>query len=151
MSFLSRHSATLVGWMTFAGCTFLGWTLLQAQADLRQEDEHRAQLEAHGQDVLYRIAVKRQVVEEVIAGRLSLPEAAAWFRELNGAYSAPLDVLRRQHPGLSDDEIACRNVIDFVDAHLERRPLEAGVVRARLEAELAAWQSDLPQMTRTNP
>lgn len=140
MSFLGRHAATPLAWMTLAGCTFLGWTLLDAQADLQHEDEHRARLEAEGQDVLYRIAVKRQVVEEVIAGRLSLPEAAAWFRELNGAYSIHLSVLRRQHPGLSDDEILYRNVIDFVDSHLERRPEESAVVLARLEAELTAWQ-----------
>jgi hypothetical protein len=80
---------------------------------------------------------KQAVTEQVVAGRLSLAEAAERFAELGqlldghggvvGAYKAPVGA-----------QAVCRNVITWVSAALPAGSSRRAAVLARLEAEYRA-------------
>jgi hypothetical protein len=92
---------------------------------------------------LLRPVAKRRLAREVIAGRLSLWQAAAQFGALNrlppeAAYLSRIDLSARP-PHLSprtDEERLCWQVISYVEAELWEEPGRARSVVARLEAEL---------------
>jgi hypothetical protein len=73
----------------------------------------------------------------VIAGRLSLLEAAARFRDLDEQRPAASRQARcATHAGASDDECHCRAVLQYVGAEVELRPGADPGVAERLDAEL---------------
>jgi hypothetical protein len=75
---------------------------------------------------LARVATKQRVVEQVIAGRLSLMEAATRFRAAG----------RGLLPAAEDGETVCRTVIGWAELALRDRPERASAVAERLEGEL---------------
>jgi hypothetical protein len=87
--------------------------------------------------VAERCTEKARLAEEVLEGRLGLLEAARHYRDLDEQLGPfPWEQFRRVHPGASDDERHCREVIAFVrTASSERRGADPAPV-ARLEAEL---------------
>jgi hypothetical protein len=88
-----------------------------------------------------RMAEKDRVVGDVAAGRLTLSEAAARFRELNRAEPAAVrDARRATYPAGSEDERCCREVIGWMRGWLRDHPEADGGVSGRLEAELAGRQ-----------
>jgi hypothetical protein len=86
-----------------------------------------------------RQARKDQVVQAVLAGRLTLLEAAALFRALDrGPPTFHWDSFRARWPGDSDDERHCHEVIDFMaSAAIRDDPCKGKALRERLQAELA--------------
>jgi hypothetical protein len=79
------------------------------------------------------------VAKRVISGRLSLAEAADYFRSFDKA--APRVTLGRSrdpHPGLGDDEWRYVRVIEHVRRLLRVRPGESHPVVDRLEEDRAA-------------
>ena len=68
------------------------------------------------------LSQKQQVVADVIAGRLTLHEAAARFRAASG--------------DAGDGETLCRSVIGWVHLALRDHPERADRVAGRLEREL---------------
>jgi hypothetical protein len=85
--------------------------------------------------VLSRIVLKTDVADALVRGELTLDEAAARFREINGADPTALVELRRLFPGASDDELTYRQVIHFAYAG-SRWPAAKWLPRLRqLEAE----------------
>ena len=90
------------------------------------------------QAIRERMGRKRQVVGEVIAGRLSLLEAAAVFRHLD-AEGPSLPPIRARFPFCSsDDEAYCRSVVEYVQeaAPPDQREELAGGLRNELETHL---------------
>jgi hypothetical protein len=94
------------------------------------------ELERRRQVFLRREAAKHQAAMDLLAGRLTLLQAAAGFRDVEEALPvtwAP----RRAAPGPAGAERLCRLVMDRANAWMERnRPGRAAGVAARLEAEL---------------
>ena len=77
-----------------------------------EDDTRRAELQA----ILGRMARKHQVAGDVIAGRLSLLEAAAAFRDLDaeGPPNIPIPIRQAFSAAASDDEAYCRSVLEYV-------------------------------------
>jgi hypothetical protein len=86
-----------------------------------------------------RIDAKREVVRRLLAGRLTLLETAALFRDLN---EEPDDCPCRdnpQWPGASREEHLCRQVVNWARQMANEEGSRAtGEAADRLEAELAA-------------
>jgi hypothetical protein len=59
---------------------------------------------------------KAEVIEELLRGKLTLLEAAAWFRFLNDNPPDYPARFREAFPGRSDGEKACRNVLQWLSA-----------------------------------
>src|SRR5262249_45319578 len=95
------------------------------------------ELERRRQAQQQRLTARHQVAADVIAGRLSLLEAAARFRDLNAQEPAIAAAFTRSHPDRSPEECLCRQVIGQVESDLaEQSPKRAAELRTRLEAEL---------------
>jgi hypothetical protein len=88
--------------------------------------------------LLRRIAAKDEVIDRLLAGDLTLLEAAAWFRRLN-ADPPHLAMDYSMLAGDSEEEKVCRQVISWVGHHLAMKAAsasEAHDVVHRLEGEL---------------
>ena len=105
-------------------------TVPRPRGDPRQEQALQV-------DVLHRSRQLQEVTEEVVAGRLSLLDAAGRMRDFQSA--SPYfnwERFRESHPAGSDDERFCRMVIDLAyPLGLKDEPQREAVAR-RLEAEL---------------
>lgn len=104
----------------------------QAREASRLADE----LLVQEQVIFARAETKQHIVEDVIAGRLTLPEAADKFGELNSEAPESMTAVRLTIAGKSDKERLCREVIHRVKVELEERTSEAERVVPRLEREM---------------
>src|SRR5262245_58884468 len=84
---LALTSAVLIVWLTTwvteRALNLAGYSLLA------EEDERIRQLEERRLRTLRRIQTRREVVTAVMNGRMTLPEAAGVFRELNRELPSP--------------------------------------------------------------
>src|SRR5260370_29933598 len=77
-------------------------------------------------EVLRRRGLARErVVDRLLEGEMSLPQAAAWFRYLNDNPREYRLNYRELWPGNSDGEKLCRQVIQWVKNHLHHRGKES--------------------------
>jgi hypothetical protein len=119
--------------------------------DIFQTQEHREEMKRHveygkqldliDQELRRHIRIKDQLIIELIAGKKTLTEVTTEFLVLNQSQAATMDVLRREYPGLTDEEKIARNVIEYATADLDHSYADQKeVVLARLEAEFEQLQ-----------
>ncbi len=102
------------------------------------EDPGYAALEEVRKDILDRLDRRRQVVRELIEGRLSLAEAADRFRELNVCLGNRWAPCLLYYPGRTEEERVCHQVIQWVRAEEKSQPdAHEEATSVRLEEELA--------------
>jgi hypothetical protein len=112
----------------------LGW--------LHAEHQRATELEARIAASRLRLSFKKETAAEVVAGRLTLREAAARLREADErSPEFNREAFRSLVPGRTDEERYGRQVIRHVEGLLNDRPGEAAEVVARLEAELREYLS----------
>jgi hypothetical protein len=105
-----------------------------------EEQRRDAELDGQLDTVRRRTEARKALVRDLGAGRLTLLETAARFRDLDR--SAPdfqWDVFRRGYPGDSDDERHCREVIRQLWAFEPLGPAPTRELARRLEGELADY------------
>jgi hypothetical protein len=89
--------------------------------------------------IRHRLEAKDNLGLEVACGRLTLVEAAARFRDLDEQPPRfSWEDFRRSHPGATEEERYCREVIKFVGRMLEARGVTDSPIVSRLEQELQA-------------
>ena len=106
------------------------------------EEARQASLEQKVQATFRRLKRKQRVIGEVLAGRLTLLEAAALFRALDrGPPALDWDRFRDSWPGNSDDERHCRAVIGWAYKTLGYNDLcKAEACRQDLDRQLSEQQ-----------
>jgi hypothetical protein len=85
-----------------------------------------------------REAEKKEVLAALVAGRLSLAEAAERLCQEEFACEGDLKWLGGVYPGLSEEEAACRHTVRRALLALPADPSQRARVTARLQAEFAA-------------
>jgi hypothetical protein len=123
-------------------------------------EQARLEFEQRAPALHRRMQRKQRVVQAVLAGRVTLLEAAAYFRALDReGPSYNWDYFRARWPGDSDDERHCHQVLDFVYLQMggsNGSPAEpvncmAEAARTKLRAELdehlRRGQLRLPEVT----
>jgi len=104
-------------------------------ADAREEGEQA--LQAEFDRCSERIFAKKAIAEKVLAGQLTLQQAAARFEELDATLSPRL---RKQWrticPGDTDEERYYWTVLRYAAVAAQWRPLQARALRERLEGQL---------------
>ena len=131
---------TLPAWL--AGPGPKGESAWELGARLVYEDRREELLSQVRASVLNRLARRQEIARDVIAGRLSLLEAAVGFRRLNEQCPDFAAAYRRGYPGATAEESLCRQVIYWVFNELEpKAPDRAREVTSRLEAELESHLS----------
>jgi hypothetical protein len=107
-------------------------SLVEAQANLTREEERSEKLNHDHQRLVARMAAKNRVAADLAAGRLTLLEAAACFRDLPPPPVAFHDGAKSASP----EEKWCRDAIAWTEVVLAEDPARAAEVAARLEQEL---------------
>src|SRR5262249_5541514 len=79
---------------------YLDAVALSTDLQTRLESNHR------------RVQAKHEVVCKLLAGRLTLPEAAASFRELDAGLPEGRDLLLQRYPAVPYEVAVCRQVIE---------------------------------------
>jgi hypothetical protein len=111
--------------------------LPELQDKLRCENERREQLEQRREKMTEQFQERDRVAAELAAGRMTLAEAAARFKELLMSYRVSRDYLRHYGVRPGAEERLYRQVILWTQDFLVREPAKAAEVTARLEKELA--------------
>jgi len=101
-----------------------------------EEDEKTEVLKERLRVVTDRIHAKNRVSEELLAGRLTLRQAAARFRDLKREPPDYWQTYRLVEPACLGAEEQCRQVIDWTATLVGPQTPKAVALRARLEEEL---------------
>jgi hypothetical protein len=111
--------------------------LSELQSQLKRESQNARRLEKREQLVLSCIEAKRQLVEDLVGGRLTLLEAAARFRDLHRLVrnDAVMGMFRQLYPGDSDEGRYCHQVIWAVQNRGPSPSGKAAAAVARLKKE----------------
>jgi hypothetical protein len=124
-------------WLVHLG-TDLG-SLPELRADLDEELEFGRRLEEQGAAVLARAQAKRQLLIDLIDGRLTLVETATRFQDVDRELAKwQVERLRAIWPGSCQVERYCHQIIQVAEWELSEHPDRAAAVVARLKAELQA-------------
>jgi hypothetical protein len=130
-------------WSARVGLNLTEWLDLFQQ--LAVEYRREAILTDHASRTIYSLEAKSCVVRDLCAGRLTLMEAAARFRDLSGpGDDVYLKWSRRHEPGKTDEERWCRRVILFLPGPDAGRPSPADRFEAELAQQLAQGPLHLP-------
>jgi hypothetical protein len=134
---LTTLNGTNPEWVRKVGLDF--WNLPDLLQE--QEDSARRDVELNESDkrLLVNCGGRARVVERIADGSMSLFEAAAAFRAMNGGSGRVVPEWFREHyPQASDEECLCRQVIVWSGNHLRAKgdPKRAAEVVARIEAVL---------------
>ncbi len=81
---------------------------------------------------------KWELTDELIAGRLSLADAADAFRTVEAAYHGDFRLVQCAYRGLPEDEAACCHALYWARLRLRHDPTRAAEVLPRLRAEFEA-------------
>jgi hypothetical protein len=114
---LAGVSSARSHWPTQLGLDF--WNVPSLKERMVHDRQIADQLASQDKQVMRRIAVKETIINDLVAGRIGLLEAAADFRALNAGRPAYTLVIRSFYPDMTDDERVCRNVIGYVEAGVE--------------------------------
>jgi len=88
--------------------------------------------------IVQRNESREAVMRELLAGRLTLLQAARRFKDLNETPITCQDDYRSTYPGRSDGEKVCRQVLAWLERDLpDLSPSQAALLRSTLEEELA--------------
>ena len=118
--------------------------LASAYDDLGDYDGHRRQMadsriaDMHSDAVFAnltdRIALKEQMMDELISGRATLRETTRGFMEINAGNETTRTVIGQQYCGSTYEEKSARNVIDFAVNRLRHSPSPSNTYQ-RLEGQ----------------
>lgn len=110
-----------------------------ARVEFREEQELHDHLAGVNREILHRIAIKNQLIAELIAGRTTLDEVTQKFLVMNQSHSEYMSSIRAAYPGDTDEEKTAHNVLGYIRAELEREPpARRAEVFGRLRAQFEA-------------
>jgi len=114
-----------------AGLDF--WHVPELHEQFEANERRDAELERRSEQAMRRIALREEVVSELVSGQVSFEVAARRFAQINRTDLAATRFARLTQPGRSDEERAARQVIAHVRALNTPRALTLAI---ELECEL---------------
>ncbi|HKI33340.1 MAG TPA: hypothetical protein VKA46_15915 [Gemmataceae bacterium] len=114
------------------------WSLPELQERVRRGEQEMAEMDPRLDAAAARMAAKEQTTQDLLAGRLTLLQAAARFRAHNASPPRLAADLADHIAGATEEERLCRQVIGWAKGAAATTSPGAGErTRQRLEAELA--------------
>ena len=110
------------------------WHVPELRAGITDSDRRARELEAMGQVIGRRLALRTETIEDLVAGRIKADEAARRFDELNRSEPTMLARVRRMYPGDTDQERAAWQLVAHVRVHAHPR---AGEIADEVACRLA--------------
>jgi hypothetical protein len=137
VSVLGLVGTTLLG-VAWAQPDFLNIGALAESRERQSLANQRQQvLDRRYETAVQRTHAKQVIIDELLAGRLTLLEAARRFKNLNESPITCQDDYRSRFPGRCDGEKVCRQVLAWVDTALQQYPPDqARAVAQRFEDDL---------------
>jgi hypothetical protein len=120
----------------FVGPRLDSWDWPKSLRQYHAASERDEELARQDRFALERIKAKDAIARDLIAGRLSLAEAAARFGELPHPPQQMRELLRHYQGAGSDEENMRQHVLDWACLLLEEEPAQAEALRRLLLAEL---------------
>lgn len=118
-----------------------GWERIglgESWARIEEEMARSRRLDRITERLLPRLLLKQRISRRVAAGRMTLFEAAAHFRDIARQFPEfNWSAFRAAHPGASDDERHCHAVIAFVHGELGEDGSFAEATHDQLRQQLA--------------
>src|SRR5262245_13536588 len=107
-------------------------------AQVHTSIEQSRELDAQIEESLQRCKAKEDSTRAVMAGQVTLLEAAARFRNVNASWPKARTFLQQAYAGLPYEHALCRQIIAYAEAELRHQgSAQKDSVLRRLEAELA--------------
>jgi hypothetical protein len=124
---LAGLSAFLRAAPTWAGALGLDvWEVPRLLDEIGRDEQARERMDEVDRDAVLRVAAKTALAQEVAAGRLTIAEAAARFRQLDAtATEVQQRAWRDVTPGASDEERYRVTVLRFVEQVSAAPPSQA--------------------------
>jgi hypothetical protein len=114
------------------------WNAGAAEADRRDEEGRKKELDADVRDGYQRVLSTQHVVDELIAGDITLAVAVAQLEEVNRERGALESGMRHFYPDCPPRVAFARMAVAHVQIRLEADPDRLAAVMARLDPELRA-------------
>jgi hypothetical protein len=123
------------------------WNVPTYQRDIDRELQIQEELTAKHVVSLHRIALKNEITQDLIQGRVTLPEAVERFRRMNEGMPVIRAQLLAAYPGQSEAECRYRNVIDYARIHMSTLPAEqrTAILEQLEEAMCVSAAEGLPE------
>jgi hypothetical protein len=140
MRLFNGLTALLLAGVVLAGVVcaqhdLLGLAAQSAQATKAQQLWEK--LEREQEIVFDRMRIKERVIADLLADRLTLLEAARWFKDLNESPADCQDNYRLFFPAPTAGESACRQVLAWAESALQESPRShSDAVLNKLKQEL---------------
>jgi hypothetical protein len=100
-------------------------------------NERGYNLDLHLAAIQHLSEARKRIARRVVAGKLSLLQGAARFQDLNETCDDfSWEDFRTRFPAATDDERACRQVIQFAKLELDQDSLAGALPIAKVEREL---------------
>jgi hypothetical protein len=138
--------AVLGATLALAAFTYPGG-LACAYDDFRDLEEHRSAMargkidSAHYDATIVnladRLALKDQIIAELVEGRTTLADATRQFMAINSSSDATRAAVEDNYRGATYEEKAARNVIEFVKSYLSTAPAPSNTPQ-RIEGQFRA-------------
>ncbi len=116
------------------------WSVGELEKQIANGERRHAELERNDQVVMNRIRFRRQILDNLLADKITLDEAGRGFAALNASDPVVGSVLKMQFPDGTDFDRAVRQVIKHLAGHLTPGSAERAEL---LRCELAAARPDL--------
>jgi hypothetical protein len=113
------------------------WNLGELERIRIRETQREAELIRQDEAALRRLEAKSEVVKGLLAGRMTLFEAVAWFKDVNDTYPEVPSDHGTYFSADSEEESLCRQVLAWVEAEVQWLP------PSQREALINRWRGEL--------
>ena len=111
------------------------WNVSDLQDRVAAAESMDVELDRRNATVIRRLDYRHETVEDLLAGRITGPEAHARFVDANRSHPRATEFLRDRWPGRTDEERSARQLVMFVKVAHHPRSAE---IAAELDRELVA-------------
>lgn len=129
-------------WVQEAGLDV--WNVPKLYAEIAATRKHSEELEESARSLVQQLAVKDQLVKELLNGHMDLASVTDQFHELNCDGSNVIVYLRVFHQVDDTRELSALNVMAFVDKYLDDDSQKArkSTIKRKLDCEFDAMFPD---------
>jgi hypothetical protein len=87
------------------------WQIVKAQSRIAEADRNMRKIDQEDEYVMRRVAIREEIIRDLVAGRMTFEQATQRYVELNRTYPTALTNLRRMYAGRTDEERAARQLV----------------------------------------
>lgn len=84
--------------------------IVNARSRIAESDRNMRKIDHDSELVMHRVAIKQELIRDLVAGHTTFEDAARRYVELNRMQESALTYMRRIYPGRTDEERAARQL-----------------------------------------